>query len=116
MMIETSCNIVNFLCSMTAAHLLDIFLGKLIYLHIANVTAKPAKWAKVMEDAYASSLPAGVIHARYDELYMLNNEGDISTKCHNRNTADTVVKPVRYKLQGRCDEQLDHHSGVEVQN
>lgn len=59
--------------------------------------------------ACASSAPTCLIHARNDELHMLEGTTLIPSQCDKYNS-DPTLNDVWYKLLERCDDQSDRHN------
>lgn len=94
MMIETHGNVVESQCPMTTRGLMNILSGKLVYVCIAYLTAKPVKLSKFMIVASASSALLCIMHARNDEPYMTENRGQALKLGNSTNS----VRTVQYKL------------------
>lgn len=71
MTFETHRNIVELWCSMTTRGPTDIFHGKLFYVYMLSMKARPVNFHKFMIVAYASIATASTIRASHDKPYML---------------------------------------------
>lgn len=87
---------------------MDILAGKPVYLHIANLTAKPESWPKFVFVASASNDLSCIIHAGNDDPYATDIRGQVPTELVSSNSLHAVP----YKLEERRDKQVDRPNAV----
>lgn len=68
MTIAIHCNIVECRCSMNTRGVMEILLGKSLYVQMANLMAKPVNLLPFMIVANTSNAPTYIIHTGDDEL------------------------------------------------
>lgn len=71
--IETNGHFAECRCSVKDEVQWAFYRGKLFYVYIVNVTAKPVHVLKFMIVAYAPSVPTCIMHANEDEPHMLTD-------------------------------------------
>lgn len=113
--IATHCWVFERQCSMTTKGLMDILLGKLVYVYLVNPTAKAAVLTIIILAASASNATSCVIQAQNDESYMWKYEVPILTQCDKSNSYPTL-NAFCFKLPENWNEQLDHHNSVKESN
>lgn len=88
-----------------------ILPGKLIYVYITNMRAKPANEPKFMIVAYALSAPIFIIQVGNHEPHILEGSGWMSPQSGKCNSYP-AVNVTRYKLSEYCHEQLYSYNTV----
>lgn len=112
MTLETHPNVVERQCAMNTEGLMHILPGKLFYLYIANLTAKPVGLLRFMISASAFNTISCIIQARYDERCTTENRGQASTQCYSSSS----VHAVHYKPQEHRGEQVDRRNAENEPN